>query len=106
MEQLIMTILTAAVQLAVIATLGYVINFLDKKIGKDKIEKYYGLAKILVMATEQELGPGNGADKKTEVMNLLKKLTCNKLTDEELSKLIEAAVKEMNIVLKQQKLEQ
>jgi LL-H family phage holin len=100
MREVIMTILTAGVQLMVMAALGYGINFLNKKIGKDMMQKYFELAKVLVMAVEQEFGPGNGADKKAEVMNLLKRLTGNKLTDEELSKLIEAAVFEMNYMLK------
>lgn len=106
MKELAMTILTAGVQLAVMAALGYAINFINAKIGTENTKKYYNLAKTVVTATEQQLGPGKGPDKKAEAIAIIKKLTKNKLTDDEINILIEAAVKEMNMVLKQAKLEQ
>ncbi|HHV75525.1 MAG TPA: phage holin [Thermoanaerobacterium sp.] len=106
MKELVMTILTAGVQLAVMAALGYAINFINAKIGTENTKKYYNLAKTVVTAIEQQIGPGKGPDKKSEAIAVIKELTKNKLSDEEINVLIEAAVKEMNLVLKQQKLEQ
>lgn len=106
MKELVMTILTAGVQLAVMAALGYAINFINAKIGTENTKKYYNLAKTVVTAIEQQIGNGKGPDKKAEAIAVIKELTKNKLSDEEINVLIEAAVKEMNMVLKQQKLEQ
>lgn len=99
MRDLIMTILTAGVQLIIMVALGYLIDYLSTKIGMEKLKRYYEIAKTFVQAVEQQMGPGNGPDKKTQVFNLLKKVIGNKLTDEEIDKLIEAAVFEMNYVL-------
>lgn len=99
MRDLIMTILTAGVQLVIMVALGYFINFLYAKIGTEKTKKYFDIAKMLVRGVEQEFGSGNGADKKVEVFNLLKKITGNMLSEEEIDKLIEAAVFEMNYIL-------
>ncbi|WKV07867.1 phage holin [Thermoanaerobacterium sp. CMT5567-10] len=99
MRDLIMTILTAGLQLVILVTLGYVINFLYSKIGTEKTKRYFEIAKMIVRGVEQEFGAGNGADKKAEAVNLIKKIIGNKLTDEEIDKLIEAAVFEMNYVL-------
>lgn len=100
MRDLIMTILTAGIQLLIMLVMGYVINYLNTKIGTEKMKKYYEMAKTFVKAVEQEFGSGNGADKKAEVFSMLKQLIGNKLTDDEINKLIEAAVFEMNYILK------
>jgi len=101
MRDLIMTILTAGVMVV----LGYLIDYLNTKIDMEKMKRYYEIAKTFVQAVEQQIGPGKGPDKKTEVFNLLKKVIGNKLTDEEIDKLIEAAVFEMNYILKLKGLE-
>ena len=100
-----MTILTAGVQLVIMVVLEYLIDYLNTKIGMEKIKRYYEIAKTFVQAVEQQVGPGKGPDKKAEVFNLLKKVIGNKLTDEEIDKLIEAAVFEMNYILKLKGLE-
>jgi len=105
-RDLIMTILTAGIQLVVIVVLGYLIDYLSAKIGIEKMKRYYEIAKTFVQAVEQKIGAGKGPDKKAEVFNLLKKVIGNKLTDEEIDKLIEAAVFEMNLVLKQKGIQQ
>ncbi|HHV75298.1 MAG TPA: phage holin [Thermoanaerobacterium sp.] len=87
MKDLIMTILTAGLQLVILATLGYVINYLYSKIGTEKTKRYFEIAKMIVRGVEQEFGAGNGADKKAEAVNLIKKIVGNKLTDEEIDKL-------------------
>ncbi|AAM25559.1 MAG: hypothetical protein XD49_0774 [Caldanaerobacter subterraneus] len=100
MKELIMTILTAGIQLLVMVVLGYLIDYLSTKIGMEKLKRYYEIAKAFVQAVEQQVGSGNGPIKKEQVFKLLKKVIGNKLTDEEIDKLIEAAVFEMNYVLK------
>lgn len=48
MKDLIMTILTAGLQLVILATLGYVINYLYSKIGTEKTKRYFEIAKMIV----------------------------------------------------------
>jgi len=106
MKDLVMTFLTAGVQIVVMAALGYAINFINTKIGTENTKKYYNIAKNVVMAVEQQIGNGKGPDKKAEAIAIIKQLTKNKLTDDEINILIEAAVKEMNLVLKQKGIQQ
>lgn len=100
-KDLIMTILTAGVQLIVLLAFGYLIDYLKNKIGTEQFKKYYDLITKFVYAAEQTLGAGTGAQKKAEVISLIQKQIGNKLSAEEIDKLIEAAVFEMNLVLKQ-----
>lgn len=101
MRELIIQILFYAIQLVVLVVLGYVIQFLQTKLGNEKFKKAYNLVKNVVLAIEQTLGSGNGADKKAEAVAIIKKMIGNKLSDDEINILIEAAVKEMNMVLKE-----
>lgn len=101
MRELIIQILFYAIQLVVLVVLGYVIQFLQTKLGNEKFKKAYNLVKNVVLAIEQTSGSGNGADKKAEAVAYIKKLVGNTLTDDEINILIEAAVKEMNMVLKE-----
>jgi LL-H family phage holin len=82
------------------------INFINTKIGIENTKKYYNIAQNVVMAVEQQIGNGKGPDKKAEAIAYIKRLLGNTLSDNEINILIEAAVKEMDIVLKQQKFEQ
>jgi LL-H family phage holin len=106
MKDLIMQIALYTVQLFVLVVLGYVISYLKQQFGNDKLAQAYKIVKNVVMAVEQTIGEGKGPDKKAEAIAYIKKLLGNALSDDEINVLIEAAVKEMNIVLKQQKLEQ
>lgn len=99
-RDLILTILTATVQLFIVLGLGYLIKFLKSKISIENLQKYYTLIKLFVESIEQIYGGGQGVIKKKAVVDMVRKTIGNKLTPEEIDKLIEAAVFEMNLVLK------
>jgi len=100
LQDLLVQLLIVIVQIAIVTIGGYIINFLKARIGNENFNKYYSLIKNIVMGVEQSLGPGNGPDKKAEVIQLIKKMTDNKLSDEQINSLIESAVFEMNLLLK------
>ncbi|WHH58366.1 phage holin [Petroclostridium sp. X23] len=98
-EELITQLLSVLIQILVLAVGTYIIQFIRAKVGEEKLNTYYSYSKMVVTAIEQIFGGGNGADKKQEAMQVLRNLTKGKLSDEQLDKLIEAAVYEMNQVL-------
>lgn len=106
MRELIMTILITLIQLIILVGLGYFIDFLKTKTSTEKLKKYYDLIVKFVHAAEQTFGDGKGALKKQYVINTVKKILGNKLTDEEIDRMIESAVFEMNLVLKEKGLKQ
>jgi LL-H family phage holin len=99
-RELILTILTALVQLFIVLGLGYLIKFLKTKIPVENLQRYYMLITKFVHSAEQIYGDGQGIIKKKAVIDMVRKTIGNKLTPEEIDKLIEAAVFEMNLVLK------
>lgn len=102
MKDLIMTILTAGVQLVILVGLGYAIDFLKTKTSTENLQKYYNLIKTFVQAAEQQLGTGTGPQKKAAVVAMVQKVIGNRLTADEIDKLIESAVFEINTVLKKE----
>jgi LL-H family phage holin len=101
MKNLIMTFLTAGIQLLVFVGLTYLINFLKTKTTTtENLQRYYDLIKKIVQAVEQVYGSGTGTQKKAEAVKTIQKIVGNKLTMEEIDNLIESAVFEMNQVLK------
>lgn len=100
MKDLIMQILTAGIQIIILVGLGYAINYLKTKTSIENLQKYYTLIKAFVQAAEQTLGSGTGAQKKAQVIAMVQKIIGNKLSADEIDKLIESAVFEMNTVLK------
>lgn len=99
MKDLIMQILTAGIQLIILVGLGYAINYLKTKTSIENLQKYYTLIKAFVQAAEQTLGAGTGAQKKAQVIAMVQKVIGNKLSPDEIDKLIESAVFEINTVL-------
>ncbi|NLY43697.1 MAG: phage holin [Clostridiaceae bacterium] len=95
----IMEVLTILVQVALLIVGGYIVQFIGIKIEGEKLNNYYSIAKKVVTALEQTIGGGNGPDKKQEAIQALKSMIKEKLSDEEIDKLIEAAVFEMNRLL-------
>lgn len=100
MKDLIMQILTASIQLIILVGLGYAIKYLKTKTSVENLQKYYSLIKAFVQAAEQQLGAGTGAQKKAQVVAMVQKVIGNRLTADEIDKLIESAVFEINTVLK------
>ena len=99
-RDLIMQVLTGLIQLAILGGLGYLMRFLAAKVGETNLKKYYDIAKIAVNAIEQTMGGQSGANKKQEVIAYIQKIIGNRLSAEEIDKLIEAAVFEMKLVMK------
>ena len=106
MRELLITLITILTQILILVGLGYFIDFLRSKISIDKLREYYGLIVKFVYAAEQVYGKGTGAIKKQYVINTVKKILGNKLTDDEIDRMLEAAVFEMNLVLKQKDIQQ
>lgn len=105
-KELIIQGLTVLIQLAVLFIMGALFNFLNKKIGNEKVQKCYGWVKQAVQAAEQIYkGTGQGEEKKAWVLEYLTKAFGKRLSADDLNILLESAVHEMNLVLKQQGLE-
>lgn len=101
-RELIMTILSVSLQLIVGIVLFYSIEFLKKKISIATLQNCYTLIEYFVKGVEQIFGAGNGDKKKEVVLEIAQKIMGNVLTTEEIDKLIESAVYEMNLVLKKE----
>ncbi|MGL4914077.1 MAG: phage holin, LLH family [Romboutsia sp.] len=78
---------------------SYLVNFLRQKIGNDKLNSYYNMAKQVVMAIEQANPQLAGLDKKELAINKLIELTGNKITHQQADTLIEAAVYDIKKLL-------
>ncbi len=100
MKELIMQGLTVLVQIVVLYVLGVIIAYAQKKLGAEKTQKYYDVIKKAVQAAEQAYGAGQGAEKKAWVLEYLSKALGKKLSVDDLNMLLESAVHEMNLVLK------
>lgn len=101
MKDLIMQGLTALVQIIVLIVAGYVLKFLAAKVGAVNLGKYKEFAKIAVTAVEQVLGAGTGEMKKRAAEEFLSNKLGGALSVNDIDKLIEAAVFEMNIAYKE-----
>ncbi len=73
-------------------------ELLKQKIGQERYLLLYEVAQNVVKAIEQMFGAGQGELKKSEAVKFL--MQNFKLTEDEAEKLVEAAVYEMNKVLK------
>ena len=85
---LLLTILTFVITICG----GFLINYLNQKIGSQKLQDYYNLAKQIVMSIEQLNPELTGAYKKELAMSKLSELTHNKISSEHANTLIESAV--------------
>lgn len=95
-----MQILKSIVEFVALIGAGYLITYLQKKIGAENLSKYYAWVNIAVNAVEQMIGPGQGELKKQEVIKFITEKLGNKISEKDLNILIEAAVAEINKVLK------
>lgn len=99
-QELITQILTMVVQVIIPIVGGYIINYLRIKVGTEKLNQYYKLSKTVVDSVEQTFGSGNGADKKEEAIQALRLLSKGRLSEDQIERMIEAAVYETNTLLK------
>ena len=102
MIDIIKNVLMGLLQLAVIIVSGFISRYLYDKNGAEVLQKFSGIAKDAVLATEQTMKGAEGTVKKRAVEEYLSRVNNNKLSGEEIDKLIEAAVYEMNLVSKEQ----
>ncbi len=96
LTQIISETLLILIQLIILIIGGVIIQYVREKIGEENFQLLYSLSKTVVIAVEQSIGAGHGADKKQEALQTLRNLTRGKLTEEQLERMIEAAVYEMN----------
>ncbi|MCG8500748.1 MAG: phage holin [Firmicutes bacterium] len=88
------------IQAAILIVGVYIVQYIRLRLAKERFYFVYSLAKTVVISVEQMIGPGRGADKKQEALQVLKNLTKGKLSDEQMDRVIEAAVYEMNGMLR------
>lgn len=96
MSEIIDVLLKYAIETFFLLGLGYALYFLKNRLGDEQFNKYLDMAHLFVEAAEQQFGEGMGADKKIEVIQLLKDFSKDKLSDTMIENLIESAVFEMN----------
>jgi len=87
------------ISLVIVVGGGYLVDFLRQKIGSDKLNNYYVIAKQVVMAIEQANPELDGIDKKELAVNKLVQLSNNKITQQQADILIEAAVYDIRKLL-------
>ncbi|MGL5311735.1 MAG: phage holin, LLH family [Peptostreptococcaceae bacterium] len=78
---------------------GYIINLIKKHFDSTKLTNYYSIAKQVVMSIEQLYPDLANEDKKQKAIDLILELTHNKVTSDQASTLIEAAVYEVKKLL-------
>lgn len=105
MNAYVMNVLLTIVALVVSAGATYLMKYLNAKVGNEDLQKYFGWIKIAVQGIEQIMGPGGGLSKKEAAIKYIAEKFGSKISPEDLNKLIEAAVFEMNLVLKENGLE-
>lgn len=96
MKNGIMYVLMGLVQLAVLIVGFFASKYLYEKYRTDILQKYTGLAKKTVLAIEQTMQGADGTAKKRSAEEYLSRVIDGKLSGEDIDKLIEAAVYEMN----------
>jgi len=99
-QELINEIFMLIIQVIITVTGTFLVNYLKTKISSERLNFYYNIAKTIVAAAEQTIGSGNGVAKKELCCKTLQEISNNKLTQQEIDRLIEAAVHEMNTLLK------
>lgn len=73
----------------------YLIVYLNNKIGSEKLSSYYDIAKTIIMSIEQTQTNATSEEKKQIAVQNLNSLTKNKLSEEEIDRLIESSVYEI-----------
>lgn len=98
MKEQILNYVQIAIGLIITGALGAVFN----RLKKSKWAKFYPLIESAVYWAENEFGSGKGVEKRTAVENYIVGLLGNKITVDELDKMIGSAVGKLNSVMKSQ----
>lgn len=100
MNDILFEVLKLVVMISTFAVTAYLVPWLSRKIGADKLETIARYTKKCVLAAQQVYWAKTGEEKKKKVQKWLQKY-CEShhiaITDEQIGILIEAAVKEMKI---------
>lgn len=103
MNDLTFNILKIVISVAIALITTYLVPFLKNKIAQEKYNDLLQMVNVAVLAAEQTIGSGMGSLKKEEVVKFVSSYMNErgiKITKEQLSNLIEAAVFAMNKELK------
>ncbi len=100
MNEMIFEVLRLIVLLAVFAVTCYLIPWIRRKIGKDKLDEITKWVNSAVLMAQQVYHTQTGAERKAIVIDLLRSILIAKnisISDDQLDILIEAAVKAMKM---------
>lgn len=100
LNEIMKQIVAILVQIATIIGGGYLICYIRAKMKQEKFRNYFACSKTVVTAIQHSLGVGREPDKKKETIQLLNKMTQQKIQKEQREKIIEAAVCKMNEKIK------
>ena len=100
MREMVMELLLVVIQLLVATIGGFVVAWLKEKLGEINYRKAYNVAKKSVQAAEQEFGYLSGEERRRKAITKIRQKLGDKLSEDEISTLIESAVFEMNLILK------
>lgn len=95
MDQNIFNLLLGIITLVISVSGVALINYLNQKIGTEKVKSYYETAKQVVMSIEQLNPQLSGVDKKDLAINKLIEMSNKKISSEQADILIESAVYEI-----------
>ncbi|WP_373599623.1 phage holin [Paraclostridium bifermentans] len=101
MSETVIELLLSIVSLVITIVGGYLVGYLKRAIGTTKLKEYYSIAKTIVMSIEQTQGTLIGEEKKKLAVDKLIQVTNGKLNEEEIDRLIEAAVYEIKKMIKE-----
>lgn len=99
MDSSLFNLLISILTVIITAGGGYVINLIKKYFDSSKLTNYYNIAKQVVMSIEQLYPDLANEDKLQKAIDLILELTHNKITADQASTLIEAAVYEVKKLL-------
>ena len=100
MKEMVMEFMVIVIQLLITAVFGFVIGWLKEKIGESNYRKAYNVAVTTVQAVEQEFGELLGEERRRKAVTKMRQMLGDKLSEDEITTLIESAVFEMNLQLK------
>lgn len=100
MKDIIFEVVNLVVMIAALVVVRYVVPWIRKKLGDDKLNTIAQWAEKAVLYAEQVMTAATGEEKKEAVTAIIKEIVeANNIsiTDEQIDILIESAVKQMNM---------
>ena len=103
MNDVTFNILKFVVSVCLALISAFLIPYIKARLEDERYKKLVDIVKVAVYAAEQTIGAGHGAVKKDEVITFVTKWMANngiKITEEQLSEIIESIVFAMNKEIK------